>query len=474
MVNPNDPAAIPYVISEDDGALWYVAYKERSPGIPYITVSSKGVANGLSTEYNDGYDFGPDSYNPNISSGIPLTQTAGIQEAMNYAASIATYFDTGASGYVLPPIKLLTGIYTLNADVVLPYFSNIQIGIPAFTLLGEGSGFLTSTQIYINEHNIILGNSSGTQTNSGGFLIQGLDFSSGSLQFLGSFNANANCVLRDLSFSGGVIDMSGASDFAQLNMDNVFIFGGVEFLSPTKSYQISITNGTFKGGFYSNGVNQIGAVNFAEGVQINSGDPNFAFNVWEIDNNGTGGAANNGIINGIASGTTSNMTVDVGTLVINSPNAFFNFTGSNGILNLKLHVKHLVFQTDIMDFSIPSGSNINIQEFTVDEITNNTSSDTSTANLPILSSASGTTAGTVDIRFTEYASSHKKLIITFSGYENDTTTAQTIDFPLAFATSALISGNNTGLTISATTSGITITAPDSTTLYNGIVIVEGY
>jgi len=168
------------------------------------------------------------------------------------------------------------------------------------------------------------------------------------------------------------------------------------------------------------------------------------------------------------------MTVDVGTLVINSPNAFFNFTGSNGILNLKLHVKHLVFQTDIMDFSIPSGSNINIQEFTVDEITNNTSSDTSTANLPILSSASGTTAGTVDIRFTEYASSHKKLIITFSGYENDTTTAQTIDFPLAFATSALISGNNTGLTISATTSGITITAPDSTTLYNGIVIVEGY
>ncbi len=486
MVNPNDPAAIPYVISEDDGALWYVAYKEKNPGIPYITVSVKGVANGLSTEYNDGYDFGPDSYNPNISSGIPVTQTAGIQEAMNYAASIATYFDGSegsAIGYALPPIKLLTGTYNLNADVVLPYFSNVSQGIPTFTLLGDGSGSQTPTVISMNGYNIIIGNSSGTQTGNGGFLIQGLQFqgysspNTSSLQFLGIFAANPNCVLRDLGFKGVGLDMSGANSFAQINLDNVFIFPYYNtslFLSPTKSYQISITNGTFKGGFVSNGVNQIGAVNFAEGIQINSGDPNLAFNVWEIDNNGTTNYGSNGITNGTASGTTSNMTIDVGTLVINTTAPFFNSTGSNGTLNLKLHVKHLVFQTDIMDFSIPSGSGINIQEFTIDEITNNTSSDISTANLPILSTTPGTTAGTVGMRFTEYATSHKKLIMTFTGYENDTTTAQTIDFPLAFATSALISGNNTGLTISATTSGITITAPDSTTTYSGIVIVEGY
>ena len=30
-------------------------------GKPYITVSSKGIANGLSTVFNNGADFGPDT-----------------------------------------------------------------------------------------------------------------------------------------------------------------------------------------------------------------------------------------------------------------------------------------------------------------------------------------------------------------------------------------------------------------------------
>ena len=51
----NDPNTIQYVIQED--GFWYVASKDRTPGVPEITVSAKGVANGLSTEYNDGYDF---------------------------------------------------------------------------------------------------------------------------------------------------------------------------------------------------------------------------------------------------------------------------------------------------------------------------------------------------------------------------------------------------------------------------------
>ena len=72
---------IQYVVQEN--GFWYVAGKERTK-TPEITVSSKGIANGLSEEYNDGYDFGPDTYNPSITSGIPLTQTLGIQEAINY------------------------------------------------------------------------------------------------------------------------------------------------------------------------------------------------------------------------------------------------------------------------------------------------------------------------------------------------------------------------------------------------------
>ena len=72
---------IPYIIAEN--GYYYVAYKEKAP-VPEIVVSSKGVANGLSEEYNDGWDFGPDSYNPSITSGVPLTQTTGIGEALQY------------------------------------------------------------------------------------------------------------------------------------------------------------------------------------------------------------------------------------------------------------------------------------------------------------------------------------------------------------------------------------------------------
>ena len=87
---------------------------------------------------------------------------------------------------------------------------------------------------------------------------------------------------------------------------------------------------------------------------------------------------------------------------------------------------------------------------------------------------SGTTAGTISLRQRNASSNNKRVIFYFNGYENNTTTDQTIDFPLAFTTISGIIANTTGLTISTTTSGITITAPDSTTTYSGILIIEGY
>ena len=81
----NDPNTIQYVIQED--GFWYVASKDRTPGVPEITVSAKGVANGLSEEYNDGWDFGPDSYDSTSTANPPYTQTAGIQEALTYLES---------------------------------------------------------------------------------------------------------------------------------------------------------------------------------------------------------------------------------------------------------------------------------------------------------------------------------------------------------------------------------------------------
>jgi len=65
--------------------------------LPYITVSSKGISNGLSTIYNDGADFGPDTYLGTTTKnryGPPYTQTGGIQEALN-ALPTVTNLSTG-------------------------------------------------------------------------------------------------------------------------------------------------------------------------------------------------------------------------------------------------------------------------------------------------------------------------------------------------------------------------------------------
>jgi len=58
---------------------------------PYITVSAKGVSNGLSNTFNDGADFGPDTLlNATSPSqyGPPFTQTVGLQEAINYVSTL--------------------------------------------------------------------------------------------------------------------------------------------------------------------------------------------------------------------------------------------------------------------------------------------------------------------------------------------------------------------------------------------------
>lgn len=84
----------------------------------------------------------------------------------------------------------------------------------------------------------------------------------------------------------------------------------------------------------------------------------------------------------------------------------------------------------------------------------------------------GTTAGNIDWS-QPLRGFAKKFVANFVGYENDTTTNQTITFPTPFLVAPSTLVNTTGLTISASTTTLTITAPNSTTVYNGIIILEG-
>ena len=89
-------------------------------------------------------------------------------------------------------------------------------------------------------------------------------------------------------------------------------------------------------------------------------------------------------------------------------------------------------------------------------------------------SLAGTTAGTV--YYWQFNLGGIKIFVAyFSGYENDTTTNQTITFPIAYTYApTVIVGNSTLPSLSASTTTLTITAPNSTTTYTGTVLVIGY
>lgn len=91
---------------------------------------------------------------------------------------------------------------------------------------------------------------------------------------------------------------------------------------------------------------------------------------------------------------------------------------------------------------------------------------------PAVQTLAGTTAGSVYWAQPEQGT-RKVCIAVFDGYENDTTTNQTITFPTAYTYPPAVSTNTTGLTITVSTTTLTITAPDNTTLYNGVVEVIG-
>ena len=104
-------------------------------GKPYITVSSKGITNGLSTIPNDGADFGPDTSlgatSPNQIGGSTLTQTNGIQEATTYAQNQAYALGNGG---LTAKIYLGTGNFYLNQSVNV----NIVNGNNKVIYIGNG------------------------------------------------------------------------------------------------------------------------------------------------------------------------------------------------------------------------------------------------------------------------------------------------------------------------------------------------
>ena len=95
----------------------------RSTKLPYVTVSSKGMSNGLSDIPNDGADFGPDTMQGATSKGQygpPYSTTSGIWEANAYAYLLASDINE------VRVVKVSNGTYNLNVPPVFPSISGIN------------------------------------------------------------------------------------------------------------------------------------------------------------------------------------------------------------------------------------------------------------------------------------------------------------------------------------------------------------
>jgi hypothetical protein len=84
----------------------------------------------------------------------------------------------------------------------------------------------------------------------------------------------------------------------------------------------------------------------------------------------------------------------------------------------------------------------------------------------------GTSGGTVT-GYQNTLFNRTEVVLNFNNYVNSTATNQSISFPYAFTQTPTVGTNDTGLVISATTTGLTITSPDSATQYSGNVLIFG-
>ena len=490
--------------------------------LPSITVSAKGMSNGLSDIPNDGADFGPDTLLGTSSKGLygpPYTQTSGIQEAYNYG-KIKYQSDHFNGDFT---ITLGEGVFLLNADVniVIGRGSTDLSNPSAVDIIGQGR---TKTAVVVNQvglNGIVISTTSETATAVDNTTIQNLYMGVG-FGFSPPYGSPlTNNIAQYPTGSGANSVLSyqllgNGGQGTQLDLINVDIFSGSwnSGYGPTNGALYvwgGINIEAFGSTFYGDrALALIGSSNAGSGTSqyydpflyatfdgcfLSSGNGNQYITGYLIDIKGSNIGGNLNLnYNSSTTGLATNMTIEGSTIrgQFDLTDATVNFIKLSEVnyMGPQGNVYNAIFgsaspvnvnQLEMKNISYFGNSyygtfanlvyNVNFSEYDIQGFNN---INGNAIAFPTQLSTSGTTAGTVKMDAVEYRVEYKKYVITFNGYENDTTTNQTISYPLPFSTNAVITGNNTGLTISATTSGITITSPNSTTTYSGIVIVEGY
>lgn len=417
-------------------------------GRPYITVSSKGISNGLSQYINDGADFGPDTLQADGS----LTQTSGIQEAITYSQGLN--LGSGVKAH----IYLKDGIYTINETINYPDFAS-----GGFSMIANGD--------------------------LGATLVAGDNLSGPLINFTPSSGAY-NLYWQGIVFQGGpsgltnYIYYSNPDNTGDLHFYNCY-FGGNNTSPTNGALYLDIGPGTTVDFIDSNIVpsNYIGTVtnslnlsqsetasvkftncrlsfyyNTTYGLKLETGSVFFANCESHAVDVPSGTSYTTPLIY-VDGNTAETVSFINHTVLDTSTLAYVSSTGT--IINLTL--------MGISAYNIDNQGITGVYTFENGAVIHTLNQKPTQRTI-----LNGPTSGYVWYVIPDFQQGYKKYIFIFDSYENDTTTNQVVNFPLPFRNLTVLTENSTGLTISATTSGITITTPDSTTTYSGIVIVEGY
>lgn len=142
------------------------------------------------------------------------------------------------------------------------------------------------------------------------------------------------------------------------------------------------------------------------------------------------------------------------------------------VVDEKLHMKPNVFNDGI------TGSGTTGTLTAGSGILNNSNVFTTAQTIPVVNTNTTQTtilggSGNVIISMPFQGSSYKKVVVFFNGYENDTTTPNTYTYPVAFTNTPNIYNPTSIPGVTTTTTTLSL-VPDTTTLYTGWIIIEGF
>ena len=419
-------------------------------GKPCIEVSSKGIVNGLSNIPNDGADFGPDTTEGATAPGqygSPYTETSGLEDALNYSESFNPSDDNQT---------YMVQVITNGAVLVLSRTVNVPNVDTSVTICSAGKRW-AYMKVTGNFPFFTFGSDFKEDMLMEGFLLINAQTNSVPQIDLSAVYATNDIHFRLMYFQPWNTTAPGITvgTIAEITFDECY--GGV---SVSGTFGILLAKDS---GLYGNN-NWTGAQGQIQGT----GSAGMAFGTALLYGCGFGGSGTSPLVTvaGNMDGIYIFGTV-VGYATSNAP--WIQVNSGVTLNNLVLDGYNDIYPSSL-NYSLTS--NFLVNNGTILNYTRRNVTSTRPDLSP--STTNGTTAGTVKQVTYEYQQYYKKTVLYFSGYENDTTTNQSITFSLAFVTMAAITSNTTGLTITATTTGITITAPDNTTTYSGIVVVEGY